>query len=176
MARKRKRSLKDKIALYLWYHRPYVSNARPIIVGGCNRSGTTVTRVILDTHSQICCGPETQIFTRGTLPHKDPEFLEKKLAYRFDFSTATVQQMLATSKSHSEFVDRFFTAYCQATGKSYWAEKTPHNVFKIGYIFKHFPNARFIHVIRDGRATICSLLTHPRHKFIDGQWVKNTVR
>ena len=33
----------------------------PIFIIGCPRSGTTLLRVILDSHPNICCGPETHI-------------------------------------------------------------------------------------------------------------------
>ncbi|MFT5525471.1 MAG: hypothetical protein ACI9HK_003439, partial [Pirellulaceae bacterium] len=33
------------------YRGDYVSESAPIIIGGCGRSGTTLLRVILDTHS-----------------------------------------------------------------------------------------------------------------------------
>jgi hypothetical protein len=34
------------------------SNSEVIIVSGCGRSGTTLMRVLLDTHSKIYAGPE----------------------------------------------------------------------------------------------------------------------
>ena len=40
----------------------YVSSRNHIVLGGCGRSGTTLARVILDSHPNICCGPESKIF------------------------------------------------------------------------------------------------------------------
>jgi len=45
-------------------------------------------------------------------------------------------------------------------GKVRWGDKSPVNVTVAHRIFRHFPNARFIHVIRDGRDVVCSLRTH----------------
>lgn len=38
-----------------------------------------------------------------------------------------------------------------------WIEKTPGNEFRIDLINKHFPNARFIHIVRDPRENLASL-------------------
>ena len=32
----------------------------PIFLVGCQRSGTTMLRLVLDSHSRISCGPETR--------------------------------------------------------------------------------------------------------------------
>ena len=40
----------------------YTSAENHIVIGGCGRSGTTLVRVILDSHPQISCGPESNVF------------------------------------------------------------------------------------------------------------------
>lgn len=35
---------------------------RPIVVGGCYRSGTSLVRRLLDSHPCIHCGPEVKFF------------------------------------------------------------------------------------------------------------------
>jgi Sulfotransferase family len=39
-----------------------VSDSRPIVVGGCYRSGTSLVRRLLDSHPRIHCGPEVKLF------------------------------------------------------------------------------------------------------------------
>src|SRR5688572_21024001 len=148
-----------------WRRPAYTSSASPILVGGCGRSGTTLMRVILDTHPRICCGPESRLF-QPRVPSPP------KLARRFDLPEAAVGELFAKSGSQAELIDRFFALYSESRHKPRWAEKPPRNVLYLDYIFEHFPNARFVHMIRDGRDTICSLRTHPRHKVVDGKIVK----
>lgn len=147
-----------------WRRPAYTSSASPIVVGGCGRSGTTLMRVILDTHPNICCGPESRLF----LPQWPSP---RKLAGRFGLPGDEVERLKAASRSQAEFTDRFFALYSEARQKPRWAEKTPRNVLHLPYLFEHFPDARFVHMIRDGRDTICSLRTHPRHKVVDGRLV-----
>jgi protein-tyrosine sulfotransferase len=135
----------------------YVSTTPGIVIGGCGRSGTTLLRVMVDSHRRICCGPESALFYRLAI---DPV----KLSHGFDLPAAQLTELMRRSRSRAQFIDLFFQAYSAAVGKPRWADKTPRNIEALDFIFKSFPQARFIHVIRDGRDVACSLRTHPRYK------------
>lgn len=148
----------------------YVSDRRHVVLGGCGRSGTTLARVILDSHPGICCGPESKLF----LP--DPVNLAR-LQNRFKLDAARLDAAVAASRSRAEFIDRFAALCCETTGKARWAEKTPRNVLNLGFVFDRFPETRFVHLLRDGRDVACSLRTHPRHRVVNGKLVPvNTWR
>ncbi len=136
----------------------------PIVLGGCGRSGTTLLRMMLDSHRRICCGPESSVFRRRAL---NPE----SLAERFGFPPAEVQAIYDRARSRPQFIDEFAALCLQKTGKARWAEKTPRNISRIAEIFRCFPEARFVHVLRDGRDVACSLRTHPRHRVENGKLV-----
>jgi hypothetical protein len=136
----------------------------PIVVGGCGRSGTTLLRMMLDTHPRIFCGPESSVFRRRAL---DPE----ALADRFGLARPDVRAIHDAAASRPAFIETFAALCLQASDKARWAEKTPRNISRIGAIFHFFPDARFVHVLRDGRDVACSLRTHPRHKVVDGKLV-----
>jgi hypothetical protein len=136
----------------------------PIVVGGCGRSGTTLLRVMLDSHPRICCGPESSVFRRRAL---DPD----ALADRFGLARRDIRATYDAAASRPAFIEAFATLCLQASGKARWAEKTPRNISRIGAIFHFFPDARFVHVLRDGRDVACSLRTHPRHAVVDGKLV-----
>ncbi len=142
----------------------YRSSLSPIVLGGCGRSGTTLLRMMLDSHRRICCGPESSVFRRRPL---DPSYL----AVRFGFEPAEVGAIDDRARSRPEFIDGFAALCMEKAGKSRWAEKTPRNISRIGAIFRCFPEARFVHVLRDGRDVACSLRTHPRHRVENGKLV-----
>jgi hypothetical protein len=146
----------------------YVSTQYPIVIGGCPRSGTTLTRIILDSHPNIACGPESRLLTGG--------LHAKWLANRFELSLDEIIRLRKAARDHAHFVELFLTQYAVKQGKTRWAEKTPTNVRHLPYIFRHFPNARFVHVVRDGRDVVCSLRTHPKYRVVDGTPVPTNIR
>jgi protein-tyrosine sulfotransferase len=147
-----------------WLGGEYASDVEPIVVGGCGRSGTTLLSTMLDSHKNLCCGPESWLF----IPHR---ITPDALIRNFGIPCQRVTEILQGAGSRGEFIDMFFRAYCQLLGKERWAEKTPKNVTQLDFIFSVFPRARFIHVIRDGRDVACSLRTHPRYDVRDGKMV-----
>jgi hypothetical protein len=141
----------------------------PIVVGGCGRSGTTLLRLMLDSHRRICCGPESSLFRRRAVD-------TRWLADRFGFAHAEVRALFEAAASRPDFIEAFAALCMRKAGKARWAEKTPRNIGRVGEIFRCFPESRFVHVLRDGRDVACSLRTHPRHKVVDGELVATGVR
>lgn len=140
------------------------STLRPVVLGGCGRSGTTLLRMMLDSHRGICCGPESSVFRRRAID-------AGALGVRFGFEPAEVVEIFRRASSRQEFIEAFAGLCTRKAGKHRWAEKTPRNISYIGAIFRWFPEARFVHVLRDGRDVACSLRTHPRHRVVDGKIV-----
>ncbi len=136
----------------------------PVVIGGCGRSGTTLLRLMLDSHQRICCGPESSVFRRRAL---DPD----ALAARFDIAPAEMRAIVDAAASRLAFIRAFAGICLRKTGKQRWAEKTPRNIGRVGAVFHFFPEARFVHVLRDGRDVACSLRTHPRHRVVNGKLV-----
>ena len=142
---------------------------RPIVLGGCGRSGTTVLRMMLDSHRRICCGPESSLFRRRAVD-------TRWLAERFGFAHSEVRALFDAAASRPAFIESFAALCMLKAGKARWAEKTPRNISRIAEIFRCVPEARFVHVLRDGRDVACSLRTHPRHKVVDGKLVPTGIR
>ncbi len=145
------------------------SSFAPIVLGGCGRSGTTLLRLMLDSHRRICCGPESSLFRRRAVD-------TRWLAWRFDFDHAEVRALYEAARSRPAFIEAFAALCMRKAGKARWAEKTPRNISRLADIFRWFPEARFVHVLRDGRDVACSLRTHPRHRVVDGKLVPTGIR
>jgi hypothetical protein len=138
-----------------WVNKKYVSEKPIVLIGGAERSGTTLLRASIDSHPDIAIGPESWLFVY----RPDLQFL----AEEYEIPVDNLQALMTQASGLPQFIEIFADQYCQQTGKRVWGEKSPHNVFRLPYIWKHFPNARFVHIIRDGRDVACSLRNHPRH-------------
>lgn len=121
-------------------------SAPPIFIVGCQRSGTTLLRLILDSHPSISCGPETRFlndFGRLTNEHWDRLSL-----YGFPRSYWDARVAEFFSSFHQDYADR--------RGKVRWADKTPRYALSLDYINVLFPTSQIVHVIRDGRDVVAS--------------------
>ena len=153
----------ERYAALPWRLRTYESEADAIVIGACPRSGTTLLRRILDTHSDICCGPESSLLLPG---RPNPA----ELALGFGLGVEEIRDLMSDTHAQAEFADRFMAAYAASVGTRRWAEKTPLNIRHLDWIWHHFPKARFIHVIRDGRDTVSSMRNHANRRLVNGQW------
>lgn len=157
--------LLEKTLNHNWYNDKYISDSKPIIIGGCPRSGTTLIRVMIDSHQNLYCGPETGLLYTNTLnPNKI-----NKISNQLEIPKKELKKMKKESISNIHFIDNLFIRLQEKENKKRWGEKSPMNVLHINRIFKYFPNAQFIHMIRDGRDTSCSLRHFPKHKLVNGE-------
>jgi hypothetical protein len=138
----------------------------PFIVG-VGRSGTTLLRLMLDSHSQLSIPAETG-FVAGLLGDKNKNLSAQEL---FQYiTTHPCWSDLALSKK--EFFDKllllesynltegikcFYILYAQKHNKVRFGDKTPGYCLHIDEIQNLFPEARFIHIIRDGRDVALSV-------------------
>jgi len=135
---------------------------RPIFVVGCQRSGTTMLRLMLDSHPRISCGPETRFLAD----------LERVV----DTDWPRLSQYGYSQEEWLERIREFFGGiqadYARSRGKERWADKTPRYALNIPFLLRVFPDAQIVHVIRDGRDVVVS------HRKRFGYWssVKSTLK
>ncbi|HEX2494082.1 MAG TPA: sulfotransferase [Steroidobacter sp.] len=125
----------------------------PIFVGGVPRSGTTLLRVILDTHPRIFCGTELRVVQAlANLWASAEQHSGELLQLAYGTTRETVRQAFA------ELVTSFLAPAWRASGKPRVAEKTPSNVLVFPALRILFPQSPLIHVIRDARDVVASRL------------------
>ncbi|MFG1901205.1 sulfotransferase family protein [Micromonospora carbonacea] len=131
---------------------PHIPAARagaargPIFLVGCQRSGTTMLRLVLDSHSRVSCGPETRFLAdMQRIVGRDWERLA-----RFGFPREYWLGRIA------DFFGGIQADYARSRGKTRWADKTPLYALSIDFLAEVFPDAQFVHVVRDGRDVVVS--------------------
>jgi hypothetical protein len=118
----------------------------PIFVIGSPRSGTTLLRLVLDSHPRISCGEETH-FLRSleAIVGRDWPLVETYGLPR--------TWWLARIR---ELYEAFQREVLAASGKARWAEKDPTYTLHLPFIEALFPNARYVHLVRDGHDVVAS--------------------
>jgi len=152
----------------------YKSNSSPIFIGGIYKSGTSLLRAMLSRHTNIAGGLETFWFNLDFegMAQKDQavrhwdgtriEPLERhiaRLADYFDLDKTGVTELARNCDCAEKFIDLFMNEYAASIGKKRWVEKTPANILHMGRIFDCWPDAIFIHMIRDPRDVYSSNVT-----------------
>jgi hypothetical protein len=129
---------------------------RPIVVGGCYRSGTSLVRRLLDSHPRIHCGPEVKFFRDFYGDYLD---VEDPIAHLRFMTTARslISEEDLLGILGSAFVEIHKHAAWEA-GKSRWADKAPENIVfleewerLLGYEWI------FLHVARNPLDTLASI-------------------
>ncbi|MEQ7010818.1 sulfotransferase [Actinopolymorpha sp. B17G11] len=149
---------------------------RPIFILGCPRSGTTLLSLMLHQHPRIAIPPENRFLM--------PVYLKRE---RFgdlavEANRRALAEMIVTSKWFGDLgldpstitdriVDEAWTvgsavglvlrAYSDRFGKLRWGDKRPYYRTAIWLIRRMFPNAQFVHIIRDGRDCVASMKSVP---------------
>jgi protein-tyrosine sulfotransferase len=129
--------------------------AVPIFLTGVFRSGTTLLRYIIDSHSHICCPPETN-FLRACAD------LLRDRDNRFGLASMGFDDAHVCARARS-FAAYFFENYASSAGKPRWADKTPAYVGILDEIDRIFPTAQYVMIYRHGLDVAHSITRGGRH-------------
>jgi len=118
----------------------------PIFVIGSPRSGTTLLRLILDSHPRISCGQETH-FLRD---------LEAIVVRHWHLVAAYGLERAWWLERIRELYAQFQAEVLARSGKARWAEKDPTYTLHLDFIEELFPEALYVHLVRDGHDVVAS--------------------
>ena len=139
----------------------------PFFIVGCVRSGTTLLRNLLRQHPHLLCPEETH-FYRWADPFGMPGFMNpigkwpilQKHRQIDTVDEDWFQQQLSAARSRRDLFQRYGEGFKQAKGASEARifDKTPQNVYGLPLLLHDFPDAKFIHIVRNPLNVIASLL------------------
>lgn len=147
---------------------------RPVLVGGCPRSGTTLLAMMLHAHPMLAMPPETR-FVMETFDQRS-RFgdLSRAEARREvgDWIATTrgtrikrlglprervVEAVVAAPATIGSLSGAVLAEFAAEHGKSRWGDKRPKHVQRLPQLLALFPDAQFVHVIRDPRGSVASM-------------------
>jgi lipopolysaccharide biosynthesis protein/glycosyltransferase involved in cell wall biosynthesis len=132
----------------------------PFVVGVA-RSGTTLLRLMLDAHPDLSIPPETEFIpviiqacNKSANPLED--YLNAIVSHRFwqdqHIDIQLLRQKIAMLDPFNlgEALRAFYQLYAEKFNKSRWGDKSAY-LHIMPLVQGMFPEARFIHIVRDGR-------------------------
>ena len=134
----------------------------PFVVA-CGRSGTTLLRAMLERGGQIAIPPESYFPVSLEARHGrdlfDPAAFTAELRSNARFREWDLPAPdLSGETNYADAVRAVYAAYARAHGAERWGDKTPPFVLHVDLLAGLFPEARFVHLIRDGRDASRSLV------------------
>jgi len=165
-----------------------------VFIVGCSRSGTTLLQRLINAHSQIAITPESHWICRlfkqdrgltqeGVVtPELIPLLLEdlNPRFVRLNIGQEELLKLLASDRPvrYASFISGIFDLYGKAKGKELVGNKTPGFVRKIRTLHALWPQARVVHLVRDGRDVCLSMINRPLHNVNRGPlytWAQDPV-
>jgi len=132
---------------------------RPAFILGLYRSGTTLLRRILDSHTRLACPSETEFMAHLFAMMEDDRSVEglRSAGYGQD----------ATRLQIRNFADQTLGNYALSRGKARWIDKTPRYIRHLEQLQQVYPDAQFIVIYRHPLGQIHSYTKGGRVAFWD---------
>ena len=136
-----------------------------IFVGGVPRSGTTLARAMLDAHPDIRCGEETRVIPR-IIGMRSRWSRSKKEINRLKEAGISEETLDSATRA---FISEIILNHGKVA--KYLCNKDPLVLNYMGDLSRIFPRAKFLLMVRDGRAVAYSIVS--RNVTISGVDSKN---
>lgn len=146
---------------------PEAGAPAPFVVG-FGHSGSTLLRLMLDAHPQMAIPPETNFLPdliKGWDEHGSVDGVMELLTthrrwgdFNLDAQELRARLEAADRLDPAAAARCFFGLYADRHAKPRWGDKSPRYAINMPLIKRTLPEARFIHLIRDGRDVALSAL------------------
>lgn len=149
----------------------FYTNIPQFFIVGAQRSGTTLLRLLLNSHSKIAI-PEESSFL---FPYLTPRLMQKREPLSSEFKSIFFKYILGDSQfkkwkmnvdptlllleknvSLRHLIGFLYYQFALQNGKTICGDKNPKFIRKLGLIADAYPKSKFIHLVRDGRDTYLS--------------------
>lgn len=154
-------------------------NLYPFFIVGSGRSGNTLLRRVLNNHSELYIPPETYDIGRSirqsirypqmlwsdlvSLIYSNFEFHSEFETFEINSLNTLYQRIVKIDKNQQSvayILNSFYEYYKEVHNikAKRWGDKTPLNTFSMNEIQAVFPNAKFIHMVRNPYDSISSFV------------------
>jgi hypothetical protein len=141
----------------------------PLFVLGVRRSGTTLLRVMLDRNSKLAVPDESYFVPQLAGRHRGPIAVDAFVddlrrigtLREWGVDVDRVQPKLRDGMDPGAAIATVYETYAADRGKERWGDKTPMYMQYLPLLERLFPDARYVHLIRDGRDAALSFLAMP---------------
>lgn len=174
-------------------------DVRPFFIIGSGRSGNTLLRAMLVAHGRLAIPPESYVLASIVREFNRYNYLPWPMLVRLVVSRFESHPQFHTWDTDlmpvykdalalppekctlAELLDLIYRRYMtiKFPDANRWGDKTPLNTLRLDEISLVFPNAQYIHILRDGRDVVASYLAAGLYKSVDDaatRWVKSVER
>jgi hypothetical protein len=147
---------------------------RPVIIGGSPRSGTTLLRTMLQCHPELAIPRETRFVIEawdrrrrfGDLRQSANRRRLARWIFTRENSQAgrlgldpdeAIERLVAAPPTLGSLLAACFVMYAEKHDKPRWGDKRPKYAARMKAVWRLFPNAHFVNVVRDPRACVASM-------------------
>ena len=124
---------------------PFQGITRPVFIIGCGRSGTTIFGTALSKHRHVTYLDEPRYLWFSSYPETDIW-----TSYASSRNGKLVLTAADVDHRKTKKLSRLFRFQTIKSGRPVLIEKLPINNFRLNFIHQMFPDARFIHIYRNG--------------------------
>jgi len=139
---------------------------------GTQRSGTTLLRLILNSHKLVSI-PEEASFLKFALKKNKYSLANKNKIYKYlindyqlnkwNLPKEKIKEILSMSNTNIDLISNFYSTYKNFFSKKLVGDKTPPFIRYLSILNDYYPEAKYIFIVRDGRDSFLSLRNRNHH-------------